>query len=211
MKKLICIFLAFFSFFIFSCSDSEADVAIVTSSIIFDYYDNESLPSQRLAVFLQVTNDVQRTDSFTISHDKSGYSWNVVKPGIFRGMNKNYAYSANLSAPVGEYIPTGLYSVVYFDAAGSEDSVTFSVNYKEELKSSKASDCQQILGNSIENIAIYDDAEELLFMGKAKSNWKTNANILKDYKLASTKRICYVNPGNTVICMMPAENLREEE
>ena len=63
--------------------------------------------------------------------------------------------------------------------------------------------------NPNENIAIYDESGELLFMGRAKASWKSNADILRDFKLAESKRICYVTPGNTVICFMPEEKLKE--
>ena len=210
MKLLQIFLLPVLALSFFSCSDSEADVVSATASAVFDFYDAENPPSQRLAVFFQVSNEVQRTESFVVSHADSGYSWNVAKPGIFTGMNKSYAYSVNLNAPEGESIPNGLYSVIYQDAAGNEDTITFSVRYKEELAHAKAENCRELLGTATENIALYNDVGELLFMGKAKNSWKTNEAVLKDYKLASTKRLCYVSPGNSVICMMPAENLKSE-
>jgi len=208
--RFFCILSLIFSLGLFSCSESEADVVSVQGTTIFDFKDDEFNPTCRLAVFLQVTNEVQRTESFTVSNKYSGYSWNVAKPGIFTGMNKSYAYSVNLNAPEGESLPTGEYSVKYCDAAGNEDEVKFFVNYKKELLTSTTANFKEFLPNSIENIAIYDDAGELLFMGKAKNSWKTNDAILKDYRLAETKRICYVSSGNTIICMMPSEKLKVE-
>ena len=200
----------FLSFSFFSCAESDADVVSASGTMIFDFSDAESVPSARLAVFVQLTSDVRRTDNFTISNAESGYSWSVAKPGIFTGLNKSYAYSLNLSAPVGEDIPQGSYFVSYYDAAGSEDTIRFSVSYKKELFEATSSKCKEILENAAENVAIYDESGELLFMGKARSSWKTNEAILRDYRLAYTKRICYVTPGNTVICMMPSEKLKEE-
>ena len=215
MKVLKSIFLCSFSvilaLFTISCSETEADVVSTSVSTVFDFADKESNPSVRLAIFLQVTNEVQRTESFTVSHEESGYSWTVAKPGIFSGLNKNYAYSANLKAPEGAEIPTGLYSVTYTDAAGNQDEIKFSVNYKKELLTSNSETFREFLPNSNENIALYDDSGELLYMGKAKKTWTTNAAILKDYKLADTKRICYVSGGNSVVCMMPEEKLKTEE
>ena len=209
-KPLQILFIFFLSLAFFSCSDSEADVVSATGTVVFDFKDNESAPATRLAVFLQVTNEVPRTESFSVYNSESDYTWNVAKPGIFSGTNKNYAYSANLNAPSGESIPTGEYSVKYFDAAGNDDEAKFSVSYEKKLLTANAQNFKDFLTNPTENIAIYDDAGELLFMGKAKSAWKTNEAIQKDYKLADTKRICFVTSGNTVICMLPAEKLKEE-
>ena len=211
MKFFRCALIFLFSLLLFSCAESVADVVSASSTTIFDFADSENPPEQRLAVFLQVTNEVQRTDSFKISHDKTGYVWNVIKPGIFTGQNKSYAFSLNLNAPECENIPEGEYTVTYFDAAGNEDSVKFTVTYKKELISSNSQNVKALLQGATENIAIYDDSGELLFMGKPKNTWASNEIILKDYKLAESKRLCYVTSGNTIICMLPAEKLKSGE
>ena len=208
---IVCIIVSVFSFSLFSCSDSEADVVSASGTAVFDYKDKESAPNLRLAVFFQVANEAQRTDSFTVSNEESGYTWEVTNPGIFTGLNREYAYSINLNPPEGKEIPVGTYSVVYYDAAESKDEAKFSVNYKKELVSSTVENFMEFLQNPNENIAVYDGSGELLYMGKAKSTWTNNYDILRDYKLAETKRICYVTPGNTVICLMPEEKLKESE
>lgn len=181
-----------------------------TATAVFDFKDNENPPSVRLAVFFQLANEAQRTESFTVSNDETCYIWHVSKPGIFTGLNKNYAYSVNLNAPEGEALPSGAYKVIYHDAAGNEDEARFSVAYNKELLSSNTESFRQYLTNSNENIALYDDSGELLYMGKAKSSWKNNAAILKDYKLCDVKRVCYVTPGNSIVCMLPAEKMKEK-
>lgn len=207
--KILCLFAFFSAFSFFSCSDSEADVVSVSSTLVLDFNDNDSNPQVRLAVFFQLANEAQRSEHFVVTHEESGYSWTVSNPGIFSGLNKSYAYSANLSVSEGEDFPSGSYSVVYYDAAGNEDEAKFSVNYDKRILKSKVDTFSEFLSNSNQNIAVYDEDDELLFMGKAKSAWKSNAAILKDYKLAEIKRICYVTPGNTIVCMMPAEKLKE--
>lgn len=208
---LFTLCLSFLAFSFFSCSDSEADVVSVQATAVFDFEANDKPPVSRLAVFLQVTNAIQRTDSFAVSHGESGYSWLVSKPGIFTGMNKSYAYSVNLKPPESEAIPTGAYSVTYYDAAGKEDSMNFAVNYDSGLLQATPENFRDYLPNAAENVAIYDEEGELLFMGKTKNSWKTPADIQKDYKLAFLKRTCYVTAGNSVICLMPGEVLKESE
>ena len=207
--KIFCLFLIFSIFSFFSCSDSEADVVSVSATAIFDYSEKESVPAQRLAVFFQLANQAQRTESFTVTNDNSGYAWIVSNPGIFTGMNKSYTYSVNLNPPEGKEIPTGIYTVEYYDAAENKDEAKFTVYYNKELLKSTTENFKDFLPNPNENIAIYDESGELLFMGRAKASWKSNADILRDFKLAESKRICYVTPGNTVICFMPEEKLKE--
>jgi len=204
-----CVLLSVFSFSLFSCSDSVADIVSVSATAVFDFKDKESPPSARLAVFFQVSNEAQRSKSFTVSNEDSGYSWFVSNPGIFMGMNKNYTYSINLNPPVGKELPEGAYTVTYYDAAENSDDAKFYINYKKELFTSNSENFKEFLPNANENIAIYDESGELLYMGKAKSSWNSNYDILRDYKLADTKRICYVTPGNAIICLMPAEKLKE--
>lgn len=196
----------------FSCAESDADITSASSAVIFDFSDNENPPSARLAVFLMLANEAQRTESFSVSHEDSGYTWFVAKPEIFseNKNGKNYACSLNLVPPDGEDIPVGAYTVVYSDSAGNDDDAVFSVNYDEKLLSSTTANFKDFLGSLTENIAIYDDSDELLFMGKAKKAWTSNAAILKDYKLADTKRLCYVTAGNAIICLMPKEKLNGE-
>lgn len=210
MRRFFFSLLAFFvPFFFFSCSDSDADVVAASATAVFDFSDENSAPVSRLAVFFQVANEVQRTESFTVTCAGSGYYWTVSNPHVFSAMNKSYAYSINLSPPAGESIASGPYSVKYYDAAGKEDEFKFSVSYAEALVTAKSSEVKALLPSAIENIAVYSESGELLFMGKSKNSWKTNADIIKDYKLAQIKRKCYVTPGNTVICMLPEENLKE--
>ena len=204
-----CAFLSVFTFSLFSCSDSVADIVSVSATTIFDFKDKESPPSARLAVFFQVSNEAQRSKSFTVSNEDSGYSWFVSNPGIFMGMNKNYTYSINLNPPPGKELPEGAYTVTYYDAAENSDDAKFYVNYKKELFTSNSENFREFLPNANENIAVYDESGELLYMGKSKSSWDSNYDILRDYKLADTKRICYVTPGNAIICLMPAEKLKE--
>ena len=209
-RLIICLIFSALFFSFFSCSDTEADVSSAFGTAVFDFKDNESAPELRLAVFLQLSSEAQRTDSFTVSNEESGYSWEVSNPGIFNGINREYAYSINLNPPHDGEIPQGSYSVTYYDAAEGKDEARFSVNYKKELVTSTAQTFLEFLQNPNENIAIYDSSGELLFMGKAKPAWKENGEILRDYKLAESKRICYVTPGNAVICLMPEEKLRED-
>lgn len=197
-------------FLFFSCADGASGALSATGTVVFDFKDAESAPVQRLAVFVQLDGDVRRCGGLTVSNAGSGLSWAVSKPEIFTGQNRGYACSLNLGAPYDEPIPDGKYAVMYTDASGDEDIVDFSVAYDKALLSSTSGTCRDFVPEASENVAIYDGAGVLLFMGRPRASWGTSEDVLRDYKLAQTKRVCYLGSENTVICLMPPESLRDD-
>lgn len=205
------VFFLLVPFLLCSCADSDADVISVTASVVFDYGTEKSAPVSRLAVFSAVSSDARRADSFTVTNKKSGYVWTVWNPSVFKGDSREYACAAALSAPYGETIPAGEYEIVYYDAAGEEDAMRFFVDYDEHIPESSADELKDVLKGSSEYVAVYDSEGELLYMGRPKASWIDNSAILREYRIGDTKRICYVTPGNGVVCMLPPEKLRNEE
>ncbi|MBQ0051003.1 MAG: hypothetical protein KBT11_02940 [Treponema sp.] len=207
---LSAVFALVFSFLLYSCADSEADVVFSAGTVIFDFADEETVANTRLAVYVQTSSEVQRADYFTAENEDSGWIWTVHSPEMFSVDSKQYAFASNLRSPQGESIPQGKYNVVYYDAAGKSDEMAFEVKYNKDLLKVKSEKSPELVPNKTEYLAIYDNQDELLFMGKRKNNWRDNAAILKDYKIGHKIRVCYANPSNTVVCLMPAQLLKEE-
>lgn len=199
--------LSLFSLAFFSCAQSDSPVSSAFGTVIFDYKDSDSSPSLRLAVFLEINGEAQRAESFCVRNDEQKCSWNVRKPVIFASGSKNYVCSLFLSQAQNVGIIGGNYQVSYYDAAGNVSSADFFVEYDSSLLSSTAKDFRKSLPDSKEKVALYGEDKELLYMGDFKGTWKDDEAILRDYKLAQSKRICYVTPNNSVICMMPEEKL----
>ncbi|MDY2843020.1 MAG: hypothetical protein SOT81_03430 [Treponema sp.] len=195
---------------LFSCAVDEAEISTASGSLILDYENDESVPDSRLAVFIQTKNSVQRTDSFSAENLDSGYIWNVPSPSLFETDTRQFAYSTNLKAPDGENIPKGIYKIVYNDAAGNSDEFSLKIDYDDKLLEQKASEIAGLISGKTENLAVYDEADELIYFGRRKSGWTSNAAILNEYKIASYTRVCYSTPSNSVICFMPAVFLREK-
>lgn len=196
-------FVFLFIFSLFSCAVDEAEISSASLSLLLEYSSGENFPDARLAVFIQTKNSVQRTESFSVENLNSSFIWNVGKPGIFESGGKQYAYSTFLKAPDGENIPKGDYKIVYNDAAGNSSEFTVQMNYDENLLKKKSSEIESSIPEKVENVALYDDMNELIYFGKNKSGWTSNEAILKEYKSAVSKRICYSTPSNSVICFMP--------
>lgn len=208
MKNFLGIFLSVLPIVFFSCAVDDAEIATASASIVLDYKDDENPPDVRLAFFIQTKSAVQRSESFSAENLNSGYFWNVRSPEMFESGNRQYVFSTELKAPEGDKIPKGSYKIVYNDAAGSDSEFTLQVNYNDALLEKKSSEIQNFIQGKIENIAIYDEMNELIYFGKRKNSWTSNRAIQNEYKVASSSRVCFSTPSNSVICLMPEESLK---
>ena len=205
MRK-IALFLFILSVLFFSCSQDSAQIASAESSLIFDYSENP--PDMRLAVFVNSESDVRLASKIKIVNKDSGLEWNCGELVKFEDKNKNsWAGCANIVAAFGMKIPAGEYVLTYFDMAGDEDEISFYVDYPENILNLKSEDFPDGLDYSEKKSAVYTKDGVLLYYGKEKKEWKNRNAILADYKNAGFIRTCYTLKNDSVICLMPPENL----
>ncbi|MBQ7158373.1 MAG: hypothetical protein IJS09_02965 [Treponema sp.] len=199
------------AFSFFSCSDANPQLILASGSMVFDYADENSLPQTRMAVFVQMESAVQRADSLEMESRDTGYHWRVSSPKLFQNGEKKWACYTNIQPPAKETIPAGVYDFRYIDATGEEAISSFIVAYPKNLLETKAGDVQKLLPSVTENLALYDKNNVLIFFGKTRSNWISNASILRDYPNAITKRRCLSADNNRVVCLMPEESMFEKQ
>lgn len=209
-KKNRCFFLEVCAgicliFLLFSCAGDTAEISNATESLILEYSNSESFPESRLAVFIQPDNAVQRTEDFSVENLEHGYVWNVNSPEIFEASGKQFAYCAELRPPDGEHFPKGNYRIVYNDAAGNSSEVIVQLDYDENILRKKSSEIAGFISEKVENIALYDEMNELIYFGRRKNGWNSKSDMLKEYKNAFSMRICYSSPSNSLVCFMPEE------
>ena len=195
--------------FLFTCSQDSAQIASAESSLIFDYSENP--PDMRLAVFVNSESDVRLASKIKIVNKDSGLEWNCGELVKFEDKNKNsWAGCANIVAAFGMKIPAGEYVLTYFDMAGDEDEISFYVDYPENILNLKSEDFPDGLDYSEKKSAVYTKDGVLLYYGKEKKEWKNRNAILADYKNAGFIRTCYTLKNDSVICLMPPENLEQQ-
>lgn len=210
-RLLFTIFLIFFVFLSFlSCAVDDAEISSASESLILDYENEEKIPDVRLAVFIQTKNAVQRTESFSVENLDSGYVWKVNSPEMFESGDRQFAYCTDLKAPEGENIPKGSYKIVYSDAAGNSSEYIVPLNYDDTLFEKKSSEIAEKIPGKIENLAVYDEMGELVYFGKRKNEWTSVSSIRNELKIASSMRVCYSTPSNSVICLMPEEFFKKD-
>lgn len=196
------------AFFLASCSDTTPQVTSVTPVVVFEFQDSTSAPTMRLSIFAETT-DVQRVKELRAVHEESGIQWRIASPRKISGKDaKTWAGYTNLVPASGSVIPLGKYTITYEDASERECEASFFITYPSTFVKSKAYEFPGLfMDNYTENIALYAIDGTLIYYGKRKSGWGTNANIRQDYMIADSMRICYTSLSGGVVCMMPALTL----
>ena len=203
------LFVFIFSVLFFSCSQDSAQIASAESSVIFDYSQNP--PDMRLSVFVNSESDVRLASKIKIVNKNSGLEWNCDELVKFEDKNKNsWTGCANIVAAFGMKIPAGEYVLTYFDMAGDEDEILFSIDYPENILTLKSEDFPDGFDYSEKKSSIYTKDGVLLYYGEEKKEWENRNTVLVDYKDAGFIRTCYNLKNDSVICLMPPENLEQQ-
>ena len=105
--SLISLVFAAFTGFFMSCSQVTPELYTTDYSVIFDYTDEETLPSARLSVFASSASDVRRYERICIKSLDSGYIWDTKRINRLDTYDLQWAGCANLIVPEEEKLPSG--------------------------------------------------------------------------------------------------------
>ena len=86
MKRISFLFLSVFLFFV-SCSQNINEILNSNHTIIYDYSDETTKPSQRLSVFVQSDGDVRRYQKMKLYSDEKQYEWTTDNLVLFTSKN----------------------------------------------------------------------------------------------------------------------------
>lgn len=195
---------AFFSLPLCSCSDDAVDAASAQANLILDWEDEQSLPTERLSVFVEISSNVRRLESFSV---KSGpYTWNVDSPIVFMAGENQWAGWPRLEPPLVDakerpLFPLGNYQIECVDAAGKKDTASFSITFNAALLDATVDKVEGLLPAPQKRIAVYSESNELLYFDSPKSSWLNDESIFKDVKDSSYYRNTIAN-GNA-LCFFP--------
>lgn len=177
-------------------------VSAVQAHLILDWEDEQSLPVERLSVFVETSSNVRRFESFSV---KAGdYTWNVDSPIFFQSGDRQWAGWPHLEpAPNFEkaLFPLGNYQVECVDAAGKKDTASFSVVVNAALLDANVGQVDGLLMSSQKRVAVYSSSNELLYFDARKSNWISDEAVFSGVKDSSYFRDVFMS-GNT-LCFMP--------
>jgi len=206
----ITIFLSLFSVLFFSCSENLPEVHSVDYSLIFEYENETSLPKARLSVFVETLSEVRRAEELVLISEEADYYWETEDIVMLDTPKKKWAGHTNFVLPAPEQMPTGRYTVTFIDAAGEEVEAGLNLSYDKKLYSLKANQVDEYMSNhgNLKKVAIYDELNTLIYYGEETSELKDNNRIRNQYRSAAYKNIIWCRYDNTVICILPKENLK---
>lgn len=193
-----------FSFSLFSCSDDPVATAAVQANLIMDWEDGQSLPVERLSVFVELSSNVRRVESFSV---KSGeYSWNVDSPILFESGSRKWAGWTHLEPPPAApgkraAFPLGSYEAECVDAAGKKDKAVFAIVINAALREATSDKIEGLVSVPQKRVAVYSDSGELLYFDSAKNNWLNDEAIFSGVKDSAYYRNS-ISAGSA-LCFMP--------
>ncbi len=205
ISKLLFFLFLLISLVFIGCSDSNPELVSANGFVVFDYKDESSVPSAKLAVFTEVSSEVRRVDSIRIKNRSTQIEWNCSEPLIFSDSNHQWTGYTEFLTPDGMEIPEGIYDFSYIDAQGKEASLAFSVNYnKKFIDSTIKSADESFFKDAKEKIAVFSARDTIIYYGEKKQGWNDDEKIFDSNSGSEYYRIVYVDRITSSLCIMPA-------
>ncbi len=210
--SIYSLLIAAFLILFISCSQNTPELYSPDYSVIFDYEDEETQPSARLAIFASSSTDVRRFQRIVITSLETGYSWDTDVIARLEDNNEQWAGCTNIVAPVDEKIPTGKYQISYYNADEKECQVTLDVKYDAEIYDVLLPSLAEFMSkkHGIEKIAIYDIDHVLLFFGDRTEELLTTRDIWNTYRQAASYQVIWYSRNGNVICIAPEKQVVPE-
>ncbi len=209
LKKIISsALLLFFGLVIFSCSDSTPQLISVQPVVLLDYADFNSLPKSSISLFILTGSAPQRAASVVVTKNDASLTWYDSSPQIFTVGTNKYVCVRNICPSYKTAVQKGRYDIVYEDLAGNEVKSSFNISFNDNIMSARPDEVNSFFGNSIEFLAVYDTSGDLINFSTPKAYWTSDDEIKKELKTAFLKRKCFLADNNTVMVLMPPEQMK---
>ena len=191
--------------FFSSCTQVTPELTQSDFSVIFDYVDEENLPSARLSVFMASDSDVRRYERIRITALETGYVWDTNDIALMDSEGTKWAGCTNLVAPEDEKLPCGKYEVTYFNADEKECTVNLEINYDIDFYEVIFSALPELMKSKrgIEKIAIYDKEHILIYFGDRTEEFRSPRGIWNVYPEAGSYQVLWYSRDGTVTCIGP--------
>ena len=188
-----------------ACSQVTPEIASTDYSVIFDYIDEENLPSARLSVFAASASDVRRYSKISITSLDTGLYWETEDIERLENEEVQWAGCTNLVAPDEEKLPVGKYEITYYNADEKEYTVNLEVRYDLGVYDVLLSNLADYMTekNGIERIAVYDKEHILIYFGVRTESFRTTRDIWNAYREAEYYQVIWYSRDGRVICIEP--------
>lgn len=208
LVSLVLVYIAFAS-----CSQNLPETGNASSSVIFEYENEESLPQARFSVFVEAISDPHRFASLKIRSEEMGYEWETDELVNIQQDDRTMSGYTNFVMPDGQKIPAGKYTAIYMNADEQEYETEFYIDYNSKIYELKASEIPGFMKKNYgaNKISIYDDAQVLIFFGDRTSELRTTRDIWNNFQNAEYFNDIWYASGKSVICILPKELVKPEK
>lgn len=201
----------FFSFFIISagffisCSQATADIKTGEMSVIFEYQDEESLPSARLCLFIESESDTRRSEELLLSSPKEGFEWSSRDLIHIKSGDRSWSGYTNFVMQRDQHFPCDSYSLVLRNADENQALQKLDFSYDEDFYEIKACQAEEKMkeAEADKKIAIYDEKGILLYYDIQTDNLNSVRKMWNMFSNASYYNIVWQAKDKTVLCIMP--------
>lgn len=191
--------------FLNSCSQNLPETKNVTSTMILDYKDEDSLPDTHLSFFVETNSNVTRADSIEIYSIKYDYRWKADDLIKIANNKRQWAGYSNFAIPEKLSKPDGNFIVKYIHADGEEREMNTYVSFNSKLYSAKATEIPEMMAEikGRNYIAVFDKDGNLIIYGDKTKDLRNEESILKKYKDAFYTRDLWISNNSSILCLMP--------
>lgn len=207
LKKSLRLFSFVFAGVVFfiSCSQNPADIKESELSVIFEYTDEESLPSARMSVFIESESDTRRSQEILLSSGAQGFEWSAKDLIHIKSGNRSWSGYTNFVMQNRQHFPCDSYSLIIRNADENEASQSIDFSYNEdfyELKSSEAEE-KMTADEAVKKLAIYDENGILLYYDVQTDNLSSARKMWNMFSNASYYNVVWQAKDKSVLCIMP--------
>lgn len=210
--KKIFYFFSFLLIVIFlGCSNSLTKIDNANATVVFEFENSENLPNSRLSVFISPSENVRRVEKISILFLENDYEWEINELLQFQTSSKYYAGYTNFVMPDGERFPHSDIKILYTEADEDESTCVIKLDYNSKFYDCNLEESLKIIKSEkyLEKISIYNENSTLIYFGDYTNELKSNENLLKIYKDAKFIRKIWCSQDNSVICILPIEEIEE--
>ena len=207
--SLASVIMCIFMLFSVSCTQVVPEVKYSNLSVVFEYKNENALPTARLCVFVESISDARRFENINIKAVENGFTWDVSDVVKIKSYDRMYAGNTTLIVPDGEKIPTGEYNITFYNADAEKVESKTVLTYDSEFYDSKSGDIPEMMRKrgGKKNIAIYDKEGKLIYYGERTDKLDDTRKIWNKYRNAGSFNEVWKLPNNSVICVMPLEQV----
>ncbi len=197
--------LLLFAGYFMSCSQNAADIKASEMSVIFEYHDEESLPSARLCLFIESESDTRRSDQLLLSSPKDGFEWSSKELIHIKSGDRSWSGYTNFVMQSAQHFPCDSYNLILRNADEDEAVQSLDFSYDEDFYEIKALEAEEKMkeAEAVKKIAIYDENDILLYYDVQTDSLNSARKMWNMFSNASYYNVVWQAKDKSVLCIMP--------